>query len=152
MTTLETSIPVTVDRHLPPSAFGQVAQTIAASGVVDYFQVWDQLTSWYPQALWTLENTPLAAIIPDCDSFPDMWTMAGYASALAPELGIVLSTDSIRRGPAELAQSMLTLADLTGGRTIVQIGAGKSSRPSHLGGNARKASIGSKTSTASSTN
>ncbi|BDB39657.1 MULTISPECIES: LLM class flavin-dependent oxidoreductase [Mycobacterium] len=125
MSAIETSIPITVDRHLSPVAFGQMAQAIAASGSVDYFQVWDQLTSWYPQGLWTPENTPLAAIMPDCDSFPDMWTMAGYASALAPELGIVLSTDSIRRGPAELAQSMLTLADLTGGRTIVQIGAGE---------------------------
>jgi phthiodiolone/phenolphthiodiolone dimycocerosates ketoreductase len=110
---------------MPPAAFGQMAMAIQASGAVDYMQVWDQLTSWYPQQLWTPQNTPLASVMPDCDSFPDMWTMAGYASALAPELGIVMSTDSIRRGPAELAQSMLTLADLTGGRAIVQIGAGE---------------------------
>jgi phthiodiolone/phenolphthiodiolone dimycocerosates ketoreductase len=122
---IETSIPITVDRHFPPQAFGQFAAALQASGVVDYFQVWDQLTSWYPQALWTPENTPLATVMPDCDSFPDMWVMAGYASAAAPDLGVVISTDSIRRGPAEMAQSVLTLADLTGGKAIVQIGAGE---------------------------
>lgn len=122
---LETSIPITVDRHFPPMAFAQAAAAIQGGGSVDYFQVWDQLTSWYPQALWTPENTPLAAVMPDCDSFHDVWVMAGYAAAAAPELGIVLSVDSIRRGPAELAQSVRTLTDLTGGRTILQLGAGE---------------------------
>jgi phthiodiolone/phenolphthiodiolone dimycocerosates ketoreductase len=122
---LETSIPIYADRHAGPQAFGQIAAAIQQSGAVDYFQVWDQLTSWYPQGLWTPENTPLATVMPDCDSFPDMFTMAGYASARAPDLGIVLSTDSCRRGPAEMTQSMLTLADLTGGRAIIQLGAGE---------------------------
>ncbi len=122
---VETSIPIIADRHFPPSAFAQAAAAIQAGGCVDYFQVWDQLTSWYPQALWTPENTPLAAVMPDCDSFHDVWVMAGYAAAAAPELGIVMSVDSIRRGPAELAQSVRTLTDLTGGRTIVQLGAGE---------------------------
>jgi len=122
---VETSIPIYADRHIGPEAFGQIAETIQASRSVDYFQVWDQLTSWYPQGLWKPENTDLATVMPDCDSFPDMFQMAGYASAKAPDLGIVLSTDVIRRGPADLTQSMLTLADLTGGRTIIQLGAGE---------------------------
>jgi phthiodiolone/phenolphthiodiolone dimycocerosates ketoreductase len=128
---VETSIPIIVDRHFPSAAFGQAASVIAAGGSVDYFQVWDQLTSWYPQGLWTPENTPLATVMPDCDSFTDVWVMAGYAAAHAPTLGVVMSVDSIRRGPAELTQSVLTLADVTGGRAIVQLGAGeiKQARP-----------------------
>lgn len=122
---LETSIPIYADRYAGPQAFGEIAKAIQASGSVDYFQVWDQMTSWFPAQLWTPENTALAELMPDCDSFPDMFTMAGYASALAPELGLVLSTDVVRRGPADLTQSMLTLADLTGGRTIIQLGAGE---------------------------
>jgi phthiodiolone/phenolphthiodiolone dimycocerosates ketoreductase len=122
---IETSIPIYADRHAGPQVFGQIAQAIRDSKSVDYFQVWDQLTSWYPQGLWMAENTAMATVMPDCDSFPDMFQMAGYASALAPELGIVLSTDVIRRGPADLTQSMLTLADLSGGRTIIQLGAGE---------------------------
>jgi phthiodiolone/phenolphthiodiolone dimycocerosates ketoreductase len=128
---VETSIPIIADRHFPPAAFGQAAAAMDASGCVDYFQVWDQLTSWYPQGLWTPENTPLATVMPDCDSFHDVWIMAGNAAASAPNLGIVLSVDAIRRGPAELTQSALTLADLTGGKAIVQLGAGeiKQARP-----------------------
>jgi phthiodiolone/phenolphthiodiolone dimycocerosates ketoreductase len=122
---VETSIPIYADRHMGPQVFGQIVQAVRDSGKVDYFQVWDQLTSWYPQGLWKPENTDLATVMADCDSFPDMFQMAGYGSALAPELGIVLSTDVVRRGPADLTQSMLTLGDLTGGRTIIQLGAGE---------------------------
>jgi phthiodiolone/phenolphthiodiolone dimycocerosates ketoreductase len=41
-----------------PKVFGQIASAIQQSGVVDYFQVWDQLTSWYPQGLWTRRTPP----------------------------------------------------------------------------------------------
>lgn len=104
----------------PHVVFGAVAQMMQASGVVDDFQVWDQLTSWYAQGIWNEESTALAAVSPDCDSFTDVFTMTGYANALAPDLGVILSTDSIRRGPMELLQSMLTIDNLTGGRSVFQ--------------------------------
>jgi phthiodiolone/phenolphthiodiolone dimycocerosates ketoreductase len=122
---VETSIPIIADRHFPAAAFGRAAAAIQAGGSVDYFQVWDQLTSWYPQGLWRPDVTPLATVAPDCDSFTDVWVMAGYAAASAPDLGVVMSVDSIRRGPAELTQSVLTLADVSKGRAIVQLGAGE---------------------------
>ena len=40
--------------------------------------------------------------------------LLGYLLANAPGLGMAIATDSVRRGPAELIQAMLTLADLTG--------------------------------------
>jgi phthiodiolone/phenolphthiodiolone dimycocerosates ketoreductase len=122
---LRTAVPIVADRHLPAGAFAQTARAIADSGVVDDIQVWDQLTSWFPQALWTPDRTPLATVMPDCDSFPDAFVMAAYGAAAAPGTGLVLSSDSVRRGPGELVQSMLTLANVYEGRAIFQIGAGE---------------------------
>jgi phthiodiolone/phenolphthiodiolone dimycocerosates ketoreductase len=128
---IRTAVPIVADRHLPASAFGDAAAAIAASGVVDDIQVWDQLTSWFPQSLWTADRTPLAAVMADCDSFPDAFVMAAYGAAAAPGTGLVLSSDSVRRGPAELVQSLLTLANVYGGKAIFQLGAGelKQTRP-----------------------
>jgi phthiodiolone/phenolphthiodiolone dimycocerosates ketoreductase len=120
-----TAVPIVADRHLPASAFGAAATAIAASGVVDDIQVWDQLTSWFPQSLWTADRTPLAAVMADCDSFPDAFVMAAYGAAAAPGTGLILSSDSVRRGPAELIQSLLTLANVYEGKAIFQLGAGE---------------------------
>jgi len=122
---VETSIPIIVDRNFPAAAFGEVAAEIGRSGVVDYMQMWDQLTCWFPRSLWTPERVPMATVVPDCDSFPDWCVMAGYGAALAPGLGTVISMDAIRRGPTELTQTMLTLANVTQGKSIFQIGAGE---------------------------
>jgi phthiodiolone/phenolphthiodiolone dimycocerosates ketoreductase len=128
---LRTAVPIVADRHFPAMAFGEAARAIGASGVVDDIQVWDQLTSWFPQGLWTPDRTPLAAVMPDCDSFPDAFVMAGYGAAAAPGTGLILSADSVRRGPGELIQTLLTLANLYEGRAVFQIGAGelKQTRP-----------------------
>jgi phthiodiolone/phenolphthiodiolone dimycocerosates ketoreductase len=122
---IRTAVPIVADRHLPASAFGAAAAAIADSGVVDDIQVWDQLTSWFPQSLWTADRTPLAAVMADCDSFPDAFVMAAYGAAAAPGTGLVLSSDSVRRGPAELIQSLLTLANVYEGKAIFQLGAGE---------------------------
>lgn len=122
---VRTAVPIVADRHLPAAAFAQTAQAIASSGVVDDLQVWDQLTSWFPQALWTADRTPLAAAMPDCDSFPDAFAMAAYGAAAAPGTGLVLSSDAVRRGPGELIQSLLTLANIYEGKAVFQIGAGE---------------------------
>jgi phthiodiolone/phenolphthiodiolone dimycocerosates ketoreductase len=123
--TVRTAVPIMIDRYLPAEAYGRVAEALQASGVVDQLQAWDQLTSWYPPSLWTPENSPMARVLPDLDSFPDVWAMTAYGAARAPELGIAISTDSIRKGPAEMAQSALTLANITKGNVSIQIGAGE---------------------------
>jgi phthiodiolone/phenolphthiodiolone dimycocerosates ketoreductase len=121
----QTCLPVPVDRYLPPEAVADMVRVIEGSGVVDDMLLWDQLTHWWPQALWTEENTHLASWMKDSDSFADVFVMAGYLHAAAPRLGTVISTDALRRGPAELTQTMLTVANLTGGRSVFQIGAGE---------------------------
>src|ERR1700741_3270144 len=113
---VRTAVPIVADRHFPAAAFGEAARAIAGSGVVDDIQVWDQLTSWFPQGLWTIDRTPLAAVMPDCDSFPDAFVMSAYGAAAAPGTGLVLSSDPARRGPGELIQSLLTLANVYEGK------------------------------------
>ena len=44
---VESAIPLPVDRFTPPRHFGALVVTTAKSGIVDYQQPWDQLTSWF---------------------------------------------------------------------------------------------------------
>lgn len=122
---IDIAIPILVDRHLPASAFLDAARAYEASGVVDYMQGWDQLSSMFPPQLWNVGNAPMAALVPDLDSYPDFVAMLSAASVAAPGLGTVLSTDAVRRGPAELMQTMLTLANLTEGRAQFHLGSGE---------------------------
>ncbi|MEA2496494.1 MAG: phthiodiolone/phenolphthiodiolone dimycocerosates ketoreductase [Thermoleophilaceae bacterium] len=122
---VEVAVPINHYRHFPMAPFAEAVRAIAASGVVDQMQIWDQMTSWFPQALWTPARAPMANVMPDIDSFPDAMALSAYGSALAPDLGLVFSTDAVRRGPGELTQSMLTLAAMTEGRATFHIGAGE---------------------------
>lgn len=123
---VETAVVVDLSRHLPLSMFAERAETLAASGVVDQVHIWDQLTSWWPREMWTEENTPLASMIADIDSFPDALAMGAVSAATNPEIGVSVSIDAIRRGPAELMQTMLTIGNLAQGTApILQLGAGE---------------------------
>jgi len=123
---VETAVVIDVSRHLPLSTFAERAEALAASGVVDQVHIWDQLTSWWPREMWTAENTPLASMVADVDSFPDALAMGAVSAATTPQIGVSISTDAIRRGPAELMQTMLTIANLAEGTApILQLGAGE---------------------------
>lgn len=122
---VETAVSQTVDRHFGPEVFAHVAKQLEASGCVDQMLMWDQLVSWIAPCLWTPENSPLAKYVPDLDSYPDWNVMCGYAAGLAPTLGTVISTDALRIPPAEKIQTMLTLANVTNGKSTYQIGAGE---------------------------
>lgn len=122
---IETMLPINADRSCPPAALAQMAQIIKASGAVDYFHVWDQLMGWWPPGMWNPQNAPLAAMIPDLDASGDAAATAAYAAASAPGIGLTISPDAIRKGPAELMQTMLTLANMGEGRAILQLGAGE---------------------------
>jgi phthiodiolone/phenolphthiodiolone dimycocerosates ketoreductase len=49
---VETAANYWPSRLAPPQAGAEVAQALEASGVVDWFQTWDQLVSFMPQGLW----------------------------------------------------------------------------------------------------
>lgn len=122
---LETAIVADLSRHMPLSMIGDMARGIQASGVVDYIHISDQLMSWFPRDMWTPDQTPMAKVVPDIDSFPDPFMMGATVAAAAPELGVSLTTDSVRRGAPEVAQSLLTLANLSKRAPIMQMGAGE---------------------------
>ena len=125
---VQTAVPVDASRYLPLAMFGEKLELLHASGAVDYVHVWDQLMGWWPRHLWTPENSPLARFVGDIDSQPEAFTLGAYALAVAPEMGLSISTDAIRRGPTEVLQALLTLENLSGqaGRApILQLGAGE---------------------------
>jgi phthiodiolone/phenolphthiodiolone dimycocerosates ketoreductase len=92
MTVPRTAVPVTTDRNFPAPMFGEAVQRLHASGVVDDMQMWDQLTSWWPAHLWTPENTPMAQVVPDVDSFPDVFAYTSSARGATRRPSISAST------------------------------------------------------------
>lgn len=122
---VETAIGLWADRHFPMSVVVDQAKALVASGCVDGALLADQLVNFLPRQLWTPANTPMASVIDDCDSHSDVFVTAAYIAAQVPELTLSLSTDSARRGPAELIQTMLTLSNITNGRITFHIGGGE---------------------------
>ncbi len=130
---LETCVGIWTDRHFPASVIADQCRALQDSGAVDGVLVPDQLAGFAPQQLWTPENTPLAGLIGDPDSAMDAFMVAPYIHAAAPQLNLHVTSDSVRRGPAELVQSMLTLAHLTEGRANFQIGGGEAKQTAPFG-------------------
>jgi phthiodiolone/phenolphthiodiolone dimycocerosates ketoreductase len=122
---VKTSVPLMSDRFAHPSAFAAQAQAAAGSGVVDELLVWDQMTNFWPRQLWSPAESPMAKVVPDIDSYADAFAVSAYVLASAPDLGVAISTDAIRRGPAELFQTMTTLQNMSSRTATVMIGAGE---------------------------
>jgi phthiodiolone/phenolphthiodiolone dimycocerosates ketoreductase len=112
-------------RDVPAEAVSMQAKALNDSGVVDLIGFAHQLGNFIPDQLWTPQNSPLAAAISDPDSFNDAFLMAAYAAAGAPGVGLSVNTDSIRTGPAHAIQMMMTLAHITQGRALINLGAGE---------------------------
>jgi phthiodiolone/phenolphthiodiolone dimycocerosates ketoreductase len=86
----------------------------------------DHLQEWAPQATWTEENTWLATRNASPHESYDANTLMGYIASRAGNLQIGVGvTEPIRRHPALIAQSMITLAHMTKRRPILGIGAGE---------------------------
>jgi phthiodiolone/phenolphthiodiolone dimycocerosates ketoreductase len=86
----------------------------------------DHLMGWFPKALWTVENSSLVNLLPSPHIYLDpmiVIALVGQATSRV-EIGTGV-TDPIRRPPAELARTFLTLSHATGGRAILGIGAGE---------------------------
>lgn len=128
---IKTGAAAVVDRTFSPRLVGEVARALQDAEVVDDAVLWDQLTSWWPTVLWRPEVTRLAEAVRDPDSFHDAFQLAAFAAAATERLGVTISTDAVRRGPAELMQTMLTLAGATEGHATLLLGAGelKQTRP-----------------------
>jgi phthiodiolone/phenolphthiodiolone dimycocerosates ketoreductase len=130
---VETAVMLFGDRNLPIDGFADQVRALEASGCVDHVQMADQLSNFLPPSLWTKENTPLAEMLRDADSMPDAFAMGSYAMAVASSLKLTISTDSIRRLPAELIQTMLTLQTIAKGNAMFHIGSGEAKQTKPFG-------------------
>jgi phthiodiolone/phenolphthiodiolone dimycocerosates ketoreductase len=91
--------------------------------------VWwaDHLLHWFPSSIWTPDLVPQAAgqVSPHVwfDPVPVMAAAAGATREIRLGLGV---TDVVRRHPASLAQTALTLDHLSQGRFVLGVGTGES--------------------------
>ncbi|CPS43747.1 LLM class flavin-dependent oxidoreductase [Mycobacteroides abscessus] len=141
MSDVRAGIAIWASRHISPKVAGPYAKSLESTGQIDYAVIWDQLTSWFPNALFTPENTPLAGIFPDIDSLQDPFATMAFALSEVGRLGFAVCTDATRRDAPELAQTMLTLASATEGQALLSLGAGE---VRHIGPFGRKRSQGLK--------
>src|SRR5579863_3407266 len=93
-----------------------------------YHSIWlpDHMVSFWPDSIWTPEFTDLATTSPSPHRHLDALAMAGAVSVLTRNVPIATSVvDTVRRHPAMLAQTALTLDHLSKGRFILGLGSGE---------------------------
>jgi phthiodiolone/phenolphthiodiolone dimycocerosates ketoreductase len=113
-----------------------IIATVARRQKQGFDAVWwaDHLLHWFPTSVWVPELVPQAA----GQASPHVWmdpfalvaASAGAADRIRFGVGV---TDLVRRHPAALAQTALTLDHVTKGRFILGVGAGESLNLSPIG-------------------
>ena len=112
-------------RETPPSVIGDWLESVEATGLVDYYGVYDNLVAWMPAQLWR-EFTPNAELVPDIDSYYDPAFLLGLAAGRTNSLGLGMNaTNAVRNGPAEVYRLALSLANARPGKSMLGIGAGE---------------------------
>ena len=94
-----------------------------------YHSIWlpDHMVSFWPDSIWTPEFTDLAVVSPSPHRHLDGMAVAAAAAVLTDNVPLATSVvDTVRRHPASLAQSALTIDHLSKGRFILGLGSGES--------------------------
>ncbi len=94
-----------------------------------YHSIWlpDHMVSFWPDSIWTPEFTDLAAASPSPHRHLDGMAVAAAAAVLTENTPLATAVvDTVRRHPASLAQTALTIDHLSGGRFILGVGSGES--------------------------
>lgn len=94
-----------------------------------YHSIWlpDHMVSFWPDSIWTPEFTDLAVASPSPHRHLDGMAVAAAAAVLTENVPLATSVvDTVRRHPASLAQSALTIDHLAKGRFILGLGSGES--------------------------
>jgi len=93
-----------------------------------YHSIWipDHYVSFWPDSIWTPEFTDLAIHSPSPHRHLDGLAVAAAAAVLTENVPIAMTVvDTIRRHPAMLAQTALTIDHLSKGRFILGLGSGE---------------------------
>jgi phthiodiolone/phenolphthiodiolone dimycocerosates ketoreductase len=93
-----------------------------------YHSVWlpDHYVSFWPETIWTPEFTDLATVSPSPHRQLDSIPIASAAGLLTSQMEIgTFVVDTVRRHPAMLAQTALTLDHVTKGRFLLGLGSGE---------------------------
>ena len=103
----------------------QIAKKLDELGYDSMWHV-DHFMGWIPDSTWTPDLIPLANLQKTPHTYLETFSLMGAQAALTNhiELGIAV-TETIRRHPVLMAQSMLTLDHISKGRVIFGIGAGE---------------------------
>ncbi len=112
----------------PPAQAALAAATRREEQGFDAIWWADHFLHWFPTSIWTPEFVPQAAA---GQANPHVWfdpftviaAAAGVTDGIRLGVGV---TDLVRRHPAVLAQTALTLDHLSGGRFILGVGSGES--------------------------
>src|SRR5438128_7001402 len=109
---------------LPPAS--ALIHTAKRNEERGYDAIWwpDHLMGWHAQSVW--DTAPLAAVLPNPHIYFD--PIAAIATAAQHTETIKLGTsvtEAVRNHPAQLARAFLSLDHLSGGRTILGLGAGE---------------------------
>ncbi len=94
-----------------------------------YHSIWlpDHMVSFWPDSIWTPEFTDLATASPSPHRHLDGLAVAAAAAVLTKNVPLVSAVvDTVRRHPAMLAQTALTIDHLAKGRFILGLGSGES--------------------------
>ena len=94
-----------------------------------YHSIWlpDHMVSFWPDSIWTPEFTDLATASPSPHRHLDGLAVAAAAAVLTERVPLVSAVvDTVRRHPAMLAQTALTIDHLAKGRFILGLGSGES--------------------------
>ena len=110
---------------MPPATLNaQAVQRYEKEGL-DFVCYWDVLCSFIPRSIWTPDIVAAAAYY-DIDCYMDAFALMAQAAALTEKIEIGLfATDTMRRPPAVLAQSFLTIDHIAKGRAWFTLGAGE---------------------------
>ena len=120
--------------RVQPAAFLRTTLPLDLSvlGALDsgrYHSVWlpDHMVSFWPDSIWTPEFTDLATASPSPHRHLDGLAVAAAAAVLTETVPLATAVvDTVRRHPASLAQTALTLDHLSRGRFILGLGSGES--------------------------
>jgi phthiodiolone/phenolphthiodiolone dimycocerosates ketoreductase len=117
-----------------PAAFLRTTLPLDLSRLDDldsgrYHSIWlpDHMVSFWPDSIWKAEFTDLPTVSPSPHRHLDGLAVAAAAAALTENVPLVSAVvDTVRRHPAMLAQTALTIDHVARGRFILGLGSGES--------------------------